>query len=74
MFEEGEGEVSLTRVVTFLSLIFSFIIAIIGLYKNVDLNQLSVLVGSFLGPSLMAKTVSKFAEKEVSSEQRTDGK
>lgn len=47
MFEENKDEVSLTRVVTFLSLLMAFTIAMIGLYKNVDLNQLSVLVGAF---------------------------
>lgn len=47
----------------FMALLFSFLVASIGMYKNLDLNQVSILVGVFIGPAFTAKVVQKFSEK-----------
>jgi len=56
------SDVSMTRFLAFISTISAVGIAIVGLYKNTNMDGLSMLCGTFLGIGLGSKIVQKFAE------------
>jgi len=58
------GNISSARFVLLLSLIMGFIISLIGIYKGVNLIELSALVATFVGPSTALKGFQKTVEKE----------
>lgn len=58
-----EDGVSSMRIMSFISLFFGGGIAIAGLVMRVNLTELSILVGVFIGSSFGGKAIQKFAEK-----------
>lgn len=56
------GEVSMMRVMSLIALLIGGALALIGLYLNKDLNQLSMLAGTFVGFAFGGKVGQKFAE------------
>lgn len=58
-----ESGVSAMRLMAFVSLFLGGGIAIAGLIMKVNLTELSILVGVFVGSAFGGKAVQKFAEK-----------
>lgn len=61
LFSQDSG-VSSMRLMSFISLFLGGAIAIAGLAMKVNLTELSILVGVFVGSAFGGKAVQKFAE------------
>jgi uncharacterized membrane protein YiaA len=70
LFSCDASSVSAMRVMSMLSLFFGMIIAIIGLYRNADLNGLSLLVGIFITSAFGGKAIQKRFEKPNPSDEK----
>jgi hypothetical protein len=67
------SELSMTRFLSAMCVTTACSIAIYGMIKNLDLNQLIGLCSTFLGFGLGAKVTQKFAEnKEITSEKEVE--
>lgn len=64
LFSCEEPSTSAMRVMSMLSLLFGMAIAIIGIYRNVDLKDLSWLVGIFVTSAFGGKAIQKRFEKK----------
>lgn len=64
-FFKDTGDLSMTRLMSFLSLIVASLIAVYGIIKGSDLSALAVLVGSFLLPAFGGKVMGSYAEKNT---------
>jgi uncharacterized membrane protein YcaP (DUF421 family) len=60
----GESEVSCMRVMSMISLLMGGLIAGIGLFKGVDLSELSILAGVFVTSAFAGKAAQAFSEKK----------
>lgn len=58
-----ESGVSAMRIMAFISLGLGGVIAVAGLIMKVNLTELSILVGVFVGSAFGGKAIQKFAEK-----------
>ena len=67
-----KGNISSTRVLTFLSLLLAFLLAVYGLYTNKDLAALSMLCGTFLVPAFGSKSFNKIHEVKENSNDKKD--
>lgn len=61
---DPNSEVSSMRAAMFLALFAAIVIAIIGLFKGVDLGNLAILVGVFITPAFGAKMLQKKYEAD----------
>lgn len=59
---DPKSDVSSMRAMGFIALIAAIIIAVIGLFKGVDLNNLGILCGVFVGPAFLGKAAQHFSE------------
>lgn len=64
MFSEGEV-ISSMRVMSFFSLGFGGIIALYGMYKNMNLTEVSMLAGVFVGSAFGGKVAQKMQEIKI---------
>lgn len=62
------SELSMTRFLSALCVLTACSIAVYGMYKNLDLNQLIGLCSTFLGFGLGAKVVQKNLENKTETE------
>lgn len=62
MFEENKGEISCMRVMSFLSLVFAACITFYGLYKGIEMSQLTMIIASFIGGAFGGKLGQKYFE------------
>jgi hypothetical protein len=70
-----DGTISTTRFVQINGLFMAFIIAIIGIEKNIDISALSILCLSFMVPQTIAKVMQKRIEGSMNETQiKTDDK
>lgn len=69
MFSE-DSKVSSIRVMAQESLIFAFILAILGMYMDIDLVKVSILCGVFISP-VFAKAYQKGIELKQSPKGQT---
>lgn len=67
MLKNGGENISSMRVAFLLSIVIAGAIALIGVFKGVPINDLSLLCGLFLGSGFGGKTIQKHIEtqKEV---------
>ena len=56
------SDVSSMRVMSFMTLGFSYLITVIALVMNKDLGDISMLAGVFVGSAFTGKAVQKFSE------------
>lgn len=59
-----ESGVSAMRIMAFISLVIGGGIAVAGLIMKVNLTELSILVGVFVGSAFGGKAIQKFAENK----------
>ena len=64
MFAEAEGEISMVRIMSLLSLLTGIVIGLYGVIKGKDLSGVAQVCAVFIGSAFVGKTASKFAEKD----------
>lgn len=69
VFSEESG-ISMMRVMSLVSLTVGSILGLAGLWMRIDLTQLALLCGVFVGAAFGGKTVQKFAELASKGEPR----
>lgn len=57
-----KSSVSMMRLMSIICVLMACVIAIVGLCTNKPLGELSILVGSFLGPAFLGKSIQARSE------------
>ena len=69
LFSES-SDVSMTRFLSFVSVLTAMLIAVTAVVRNLDLNAAAVLAGTFLAAAFTGKVAQKFAETKPSQEEK----
>ena len=64
LFEEIGNDVSMVRVMSFISLLTGIVIGLYGVYAGKDLSGVAAVCAVFVGSAFTGKVVQKFAEKD----------
>lgn len=64
MFEEAEGEISMVRIMSLLSLLTGIAIGLYGVIKGKDLSGVAQVCAVFVSAAFVGKVTQKFAERE----------